>query len=131
MQLLLPMLGIEESDPWTGDVPLPGGDIPHADLATFMRHAVARWSALPPAMVERLARQYGTRMARILGNAHSAADLGRAFGDQLTLAEVKYLVGTEWARSAEDILWRRTRLGLELPDSAVHDLQDAVTQLLG
>jgi glycerol-3-phosphate dehydrogenase len=57
-------------------------------------------------------------------------DLGREFGATLTMAEVRYLVEQEWAREADDILRRRTRLGLALPASAVHDLQDAVAQLL-
>ena len=55
---------------------------------------------------------------------------GRQYGADLTQAEVRYLVEVEWARSAEDILWRRTRLGLRFPASAVNDLQDAVAQLL-
>jgi glycerol-3-phosphate dehydrogenase len=70
-------------------------------------------------------------MARILGAARHIEDLGTRFGEVLTQAEVEYLVRNEWARSAEDILWRRTRLGLALPASAVHDLQDAVAKLLG
>ena len=79
----------------------------------------------------RLARLYGTRMAQILGNAQRLEDLALRFGVDLTLAEVRYLVEQEWARSAEDILWRRTRLGLRLAGSAVDQLQDAVAQLLG
>jgi glycerol-3-phosphate dehydrogenase len=70
-------------------------------------------------------------MTRILGAARRIDELGRRFGAELTLAEVQYLVETEWARSASDILWRRSRLGLTLPASAVHDLQEAVAQLLG
>jgi glycerol-3-phosphate dehydrogenase len=127
---LLPELGGNESAPWTDREPLPGGDMPDADLARFEAHALARWPQLPPALITRLARHYGTRMAHILGAARQLDDLGRRFGEQLTLAEVRYLVETEWARSAEDILWRRSRLGLTLPASAVHDLQEAVAQLL-
>jgi glycerol-3-phosphate dehydrogenase len=69
-------------------------------------------------------------MARIVGGARRLEDLGRNFGSDLTLAEVRYLVAVEWARSAEDILWRRTRLGLAITGSAVDELQDAVAQLL-
>ena len=129
--LLLPAMDIRDGDPWTGGEPLPGGDLPHADFDRFHQHALARWRGLPPGLVTRLARHYGTRMTRILGGAQRLVDLGALFGEDLTLAEVRYLVATEWARSAQDILWRRTRLGLALPDSAVHDLQDAVAQLLG
>ena len=130
MERLIDEQQVPPSTPWTGDEPLPGGDFPDADLQRFTANALARWSRLPPVLVERLARLYGTRMAHILGNAGDQADLGQDFGATLTLAEVRYLVQHEWARSAEDILWRRTRLGLEVPGSAVNDLQDAVTQLL-
>jgi glycerol-3-phosphate dehydrogenase len=130
LSLLQEELGGNEAGPWTASEPLPGGDMPDADFARFEAHALARWPQLPALLVTRLARHYGTRMARILGAARSLEDLGRRFGDQLTLAEVKYLVEAEWARSAEDILWRRSRLGLAMPASAVQDLQEAVAQLL-
>jgi glycerol-3-phosphate dehydrogenase len=130
LSLLLPELGGNEAEPWTAREPLPGGDMPDADFARFEAHALTRWPQLPPALITRLARHYGTRMAHILGAARQLDDLGRRFGEQLTLAEVRYLVESEWARSAEDILWRRSRLGLTLPASAVHDLQEAVAQLL-
>jgi glycerol-3-phosphate dehydrogenase len=130
MERLIDEEQVPRSRPWTGEEALPGGDFPDADLQRFTAHALARWPRLPPALVERLARLYGTRMAHILGNAQDFADLGQDFGATLTLAEVRHLVQHEWVRSAEDILWRRTRLGLELPQSAVHDLQDAVAQLL-
>jgi glycerol-3-phosphate dehydrogenase len=127
---LLPALEREPGDSWTASEPLPGGDIPGADLAGFTARARARWPLLPPELINRLARLYGTRMAGILGAAGSMTDLGREFGATLTMAEVRYLVEQEWAREADDILRRRTRLGLALPASAVHDLQDAVAQLL-
>ncbi len=131
LTLLQAELGDNEAEPWTDREPLPGGDMPDADFPRFQAHALARWPLLPPALVTRLARHYGTRMARILGPARRIDELGRRFGAELTLAEVQYLVETEWARSASDILWRRSRLGLTLPASAVHDLQEAVAQLLG
>lgn len=132
LQRLRPALGSDiAEDGWTDKAPLPGGDLPQADLTAFTQNAIARWSELPAQLVTRLARLYGTRMTHILGNARQLEQLGRHFGATLTMAELQYLVQTEWARSAEDVLWRRTRLGLALPGSAVHDLQDAVTQLLG
>jgi len=120
----------DDSGEWTGKEPLPGGDLPGADLPAFTARALTRWPDMPAELITRLARQYGTRMARILGAAREFAQLGRHFGATLTQAEVRYLVEQEWARDAGDILWRRTRLGLVLPASAVHDLQDAVAQLL-
>jgi len=132
LPLLLQQLGQEQDEgDWTADETLPGGDFPSADLQLFSAHALHRWPELPPNLILRLARLYGTRMAHILGDARRMEDLGVRFGEELTLAEVRYLVAKEWARSAADILWRRTRLGLGYPASAVNQLQDAVTQLLG
>jgi glycerol-3-phosphate dehydrogenase len=71
----------------------------------------------------RLVRAYGTRAHTLLGKAKSFADLGRDFGATLTEAEVRYLMQQEWARSAEDVLWRRTKLGLRLPAEGVEALE--------
>jgi len=128
--LLAQALGIQEQDSWTAGEPLPGGDLPDADLPRFIAHSKARWPQLPEILVERLARSYGTRMARVLGPAQRTEELGRDFGAGLSQAEVAYLVRSEWARTAEDILRRRTRLGLRMSPSAFHELQDALTQLL-
>jgi glycerol-3-phosphate dehydrogenase len=130
MAALQPLLHHAESQDWTARDPLPGGDLPHADLAAFTVQCQTRWPDLPAGLITRLARLYGTRCARLLGNARTTLDLGRDYGAGLHAAEVEYLVRTEWARSADDILLRRTRLGLIVDESAVHDLQDTVTQLL-
>ncbi len=130
LQQILPLLRREDTGGWTDTGVLPGGDIADADLASFTARSRERWPGMPPALVDRLARLYGTRMARILGGAQTVDQLGQHFGATLTIAEVRYLVEQEWARGAGDILWRRTRLGYALPGSAVHYLQDAVAQLL-
>jgi glycerol-3-phosphate dehydrogenase len=131
LQLILPALDIEPGDTWTDQQPLPGGDIAQGDVAAFAERSKQRWPQLPASLIERLAQLYGTRLSRILDDAQSLTDLGTEFENGLTLAEVRYLVRHEWARSAEDILWRRTRLGLRTSPSAVNNLQDAVSQLLG
>jgi glycerol-3-phosphate dehydrogenase len=131
MQRVLPALGMDAGEGWTATEPLPGGDLPHGDLATFTRHSLQRWPGLPRELLTRLARTYGTRLARIIGDARTLRDLGRDFGGGLTEGEVAYLVRNEWARSATDILQRRTRLGLRFAGSGMHDLQDAVSKLLG
>ena len=69
---------------------------------------------LTPAHASRLAHAYGTRAGKLLGNAKSMADLGQAFGATLTESEVRYLMSVEWACTAEDIVWRRSKLGLRL-----------------
>jgi len=108
--------------PWTADAPLPGGDMPNADLDTFIRSLMARKPFLSPALARRLAKAYGTRALLFLEGANGMADLGRDFGMGLTAAEIDYLVDQEWAVTAEDILWRRSKLGLHLPPEAADDI---------
>ena len=102
---------------WTGSTPLPGGDLPHGDFAAFLAEVKKRWRFLPEALALRLARAYGTRIEMILGSASSLRDLGEHFGAGLTAAEVRYLIASEWALTAEDILWRRTKIGLHMTDA--------------
>jgi glycerol-3-phosphate dehydrogenase len=71
-----------------------------------------------------LIRLYGTRARLILRGAKNAADLGHVFGSDLTEAEVAYLADNEWARAAEDVLWRRTKLGLKLDADAAHAIDE-------
>lgn len=97
---------------WTGDAPLPGGDFAYGDFEAFLAEFARVAPFLPPETARRLARAYGTKARTILGDARSLADLGQAFDGGLTAAEVDYLVRAEWARTAEDILWRRSKLGL-------------------
>ncbi len=124
MQLLLPTLGVRDDESWTALEALPGGDIADGDLARFTRDAQSRWSGIDAALLARLARSYGTRMARILGAANTTADLGRDFGLGLTQRELDYLVEQEWARSPDDVLARRSRLGLRADAALRHALDD-------
>jgi glycerol-3-phosphate dehydrogenase len=102
---------------WTDKAALPGGDVPRADFTAFAEGVHKRWPFLPAAMAERLAHAYGTRVEKILGKAQAMLDLGEHYGAGLTQAEIDYLIANEWARSADDVLWRRTKLGLHLkPD---------------
>ena len=100
---------------WTETATLPGGDMPNADFDAFLADLKRRRSFLPEALARRLARAYGTRVDELLGGARSMADLGEDFGGGVTAAEVDYLAAREWARTAEDILWRRSKLGLHVP----------------
>lgn len=115
---LVDVLGGDERD-WTGSYPLPGGDIDGGDFEAFLEGVHRRWDWLPRDMAWRLARNYGTRIARILGDAVGPADLGEHFGADLYEAELQYLVRTEWATTADDVLWRRSKLGLTLDADAV------------
>lgn len=116
LEKLIPALkvrGIDLKDrPWTAIAPLPGGDLPRADFAAFLAGVRAARPWLPADLATRLAHAYGTRIERVLGGAGSLADLGRDLGAGLTEREAEYLVAQEWAETAEDILWRRSKLGL-------------------
>ena len=100
---------------WTENAKLPGGDMPDADFDRFLADLLRRKPFLAPEHALRMGRAYGTRIEELLGAAQSWADLGEDFGAGLTAAEVDYLVRREWAHSADDILWRRSKLGLHVP----------------
>jgi glycerol-3-phosphate dehydrogenase len=101
---------------WTHKAALPGGDVPRADFAPFAEGVHKRWPFLPASLAQRLAHAYGTRVEKILGKARAMLDLGEHYGAGLTQAEIDYLVTYEWARSGDDVLWRRTKLGLHLSE---------------
>ncbi len=114
---LSPFLPVLDGDSWTAGKPLPGGDFA-TDGAPALTAALAHdYPFLEPAVVKRLVRSYGSRARCWLGNAMSSASLGADFGHGLSQAEVDYLITTEWARSAQDILWRRSKLGLWFTDA--------------
>ena len=112
VEQLAPFLPALRGGDWTGSAPLPGGDFGMTEAGAKIRELAARYPFLAPRDARRMIQLYGTRAFAILGDAAAAADLGTDFGHGLTAAEVDHLVAHEWARTAEDILWRRTKLGL-------------------
>ena len=117
--------------PWTRRAPLPGGDNllaegPHVrnvlHFDDWIEQQGQRYPWLPPALLHRYARAYGSRLHTLLTHCASLADLGEAVLPGLHVREIEYLRRHEWARSAEDILWRRSKLGLRLPASAAATL---------
>ena len=101
---------------WTAGVPLAGGDFPTDGVPALIDGLLADYPFLTPVWARRLVRGYGTEARLILGDAKQAADLGRDFGGTLSEAEVRWLITHEFARTAEDILWRRTKLGLHMDE---------------
>ncbi|MGN6548891.1 MAG: glycerol-3-phosphate dehydrogenase, partial [Pararhizobium sp.] len=99
---------------WTGSTPLPGGDFGVTGYEDQVGALSRDYPFLPVALTRRYVRLYGTRARMILGEARSMADMGADFGSGLHAAEVRYLMEAEWARTAEDVLWRRTKLGLHI-----------------
>ncbi|HWI27189.1 MAG TPA: glycerol-3-phosphate dehydrogenase [Stellaceae bacterium] len=114
LQKLQPFLPGAQSA-WTATAPLPGGEIPASGPAALAATLIAERPWLGEARALRLARSYGSEAVRLLGEARRSEDLGPDFGAGLTTREVEWLVAEEWARTAEDILWRRSKLGLVAP----------------
>jgi len=106
--------GNPATDRWTANAPLPGGDFPVSGFATLAASLAAEHPYLSPEHARRLTRAYGTRAATLLEGCLKAADLGRRFGADLTEREVLYLMDREWAVTAADVVWRRSKLGLRL-----------------
>ncbi len=111
---------------WTRTQPLPGGDFPVDGVAALEAQLTTRYPFLDPASIDRIVKAYGTRAFRWLGDAPGWQALGRDFGAGLSAAEVDYLVAEEWAQSADDVLWRRSKLGLRLTP----EQRDALTDYL-
>ncbi|WP_207099587.1 glycerol-3-phosphate dehydrogenase [Paracoccus shandongensis] len=111
---------------WTAGAPLPGGDFP-VDGAGALADALMRdHPFLTPGWANRLIRAYGTEAAQVLDGARTAADLGRDFGATLTEAEVRWMIGREWAQDAESVLWRRSKLGLRLTPEQAAAVEDYI-----
>jgi glycerol-3-phosphate dehydrogenase len=99
---------------WTAKSHLPGGAFAWDDLEGMIAKTRATWPFLAAVQARRLVRSYGTRVNRVLDDARRSGDLGLSFGAHLSEAEVRYLMREEWARTADDVLWRRSKLGLRM-----------------
>ena len=107
-----------EGKGWTRSATLPGGDLPAGSLAVFLRTMARRYPWLPVAVRERYARAYGTRMIKLIGATRALVMMGEEVLPGLYEREIDYLCASEWAQTARDILWRRTKLGLHLPSGS-------------
>ncbi|GHC61228.1 glycerol-3-phosphate dehydrogenase [Limoniibacter endophyticus] len=108
--------------------PLPGGDFAVGGLGGLVARHHAAYPFLEEAHMHRLTRLYGTQVTALLGRAAKKEDLGQHFGADLYEAEVRYLMKREWARHAEDILWRRTKLGLRIAQPDKETLEKFMMQ---
>lgn len=117
-------------DHWTAEVPLPGGDFPVDGVAALISKLQTDYFFLDLKWATRLIRAYGTEAWDMLGDAKDANALGELFGYNLTETEVRWLTGREYAQTAEDVLWRRSKLGLRLTTEEAARLDTWMTTAL-
>jgi len=103
-----------ERPSWTANEALPGGDFGGQAFGTVLEEFEDEFAGLPGGWLKRLLRRHGSLAREIIGGARTEAELGEKFGGGLYECEVRYLVANEWAREAEDVLWRRTKCGLHM-----------------
>jgi len=113
---------------WTSSEPLPGGDLGAEGMVGLKARLTSRYAALPAPLLDALAERHGTLAGDVLGDADGEADLGIHFGGGLFQREVDYLIRREWAHSGEDVLWRRTKTGLEMPPAERSRVDDYVRE---
>ena len=130
MAMLAPLMPVLAGPSWTAGAPLPGGGFGLAHRAALVARVAATYAFLTPDQVSRIVSTYGTSAFDWLGEASSMAALGEDFGGGLTEAEVRYLVRNEWARTADDILWRRTKMGLRVASEGVERLEMSIARLV-
>jgi glycerol-3-phosphate dehydrogenase len=122
---------VKSGPPWTKRSHLPGGDFAPGALDTVAAMARKSRPFLSDAHIHRLVRAYGTRVDRVLGAAKTREDVGPWLGADLTGAEVRYLMEREWAQKPEDVLWRRSKLGLRFSAAERERLAQFMTSLVG
>lgn len=116
--------------PWTAQTPLPGGDIAQASFHDFFEMLKTQYPWVRHPLLERWAKQYGTRIHTMIGSARTTADLGQYFGADCFEQELRYLIRHEWARTTEDLLFRRTKLGLHLIPSQIEQINHWLNETL-
>jgi glycerol-3-phosphate dehydrogenase len=116
---------------WTAERPLPGGDFAYDGIDALIQRTQQRWPFLTDSHARRLTSAYGTRLENVLKAATCLDDLGLRFGADFTAAEVRYLMQKEWAQTADDVLWRRSKLGLRLSAAQCAALESFMAQASG
>ena len=128
MDKLTPWLG-DATRKWTGTEALPGGDLPAGGQDAFLPQLMHRYPSMPESLLTALMQRHGTVALSILGDAQKPADLGENFGGTLYEREVRYLMENEWAQTADDVLWRRTKAGLHMTPQQRARLAQAMESL--
>ncbi len=119
-----------EDEGWTGKHPLPGGNFPVDGFDATLADMRTRYPFVAAATMRRLVRAYGTCVVDLFGGAQSSADMGRVLGADLTEAELRYLVRREWAQTADDVVWRRSKLGLRMTKEQIFDVDTVLAGII-
>lgn len=116
----------QKTEKWTAGIALPGGDIKLEDITHLQRELSEQLDFLDQFTVRRLVRQYGTQVRQIFGSINRSDDLGIDFGQGVTSHEIDWAMRNEWVCSAEDFLWRRSKLGLRLSEDQIADIDNYI-----
>ena len=117
-----------QSAPWTAGVPLPGGDFPVGGVEDLIDALRSDYPFLSVDWARRLVRTYGTEAHALLGDAKTPEDLGQDFGATITAHELDWVMANEWVSTAEDFLWRRSKLGLKTDETAQKAIADYIAE---
>ena len=115
---------------WTENASLPGGEGSAANFETFLKTLRREYNWLPEALALRYARAYGSRSREFLRGFKHLADLGEHLGDNIYEVEISYLVNVEWALTVEDVLWRRSKLGLHISEDTQKNIKRVLKKIL-
>ncbi|MEL6551495.1 MAG: glycerol-3-phosphate dehydrogenase [Pseudomonadota bacterium] len=115
---------------WTAGVPMPGGDFKVSEVEAKIAALKSDYPFLSDRWAKRLIRAYGTDAWEVIGDAKQEEDLGQSFGATLTAREMEWLIANEYVTTAEDAIWRRSKLGLRLSEEEIKTLDEWVTRAL-
>jgi glycerol-3-phosphate dehydrogenase len=127
-QLKSTLPGLGQNVGWTAEASLPGGDFPVDAYEIRVAQLCDSYPALDKTMIARLVRSYGTKALVILADVSTPADLGRLIGGTLSEKEIHYLVSQEFAKTVDDVIWRRSKLGLVLNSNECESIAEVITQ---
>ncbi len=119
------------AEPWTKDTPLPGGDLPGGGVAAFVEQLAGRYPQLDRTLLRSIVGRHGSLSEQVLAGRHQPSDFGIDFGAGLTACEVDYMIDREWARTGEDILWRRSKAGIHLSEAQRAAVADYMLERVG
>tara|TARA_E500000178_G_scaffold78916_1_gene77087 strand:- start:815 stop:1264 length:450 start_codon:yes stop_codon:yes gene_type:complete len=116
----------KKSKNWTSNKPLPGGEFSPSQFNSLLKKNIKKYSFIDQKIIERLFKSYGTNLQNILKKKTSIKELGIYFGAGLYQCEVEWLINNEWAKTASDIAWRRTKLGIVLSTNEIKSLDQYI-----